>query len=303
MWFPYTEYLYVSFQRFKWPFYSRISSLEFKVSFQHPTSITAAYPTGMMVWGTFTYWRVIKYTLFGWKKNSIILVFISLGFYKCMMPIKEYFNRDNYLCLWFLHSGGIFSCSECFSLHLLQRLQWEWPCESWWWSQTLSLLLLSRLSRSPSLSSPLPRSLTPMPLDKLTGLEWKLCEDDDSFSSKVFFKSLFGLQSHWRLNEETLWFVAMTLNSLLCKVEGESFWHFSLTSFDGHISKSSFLSWGNIFVRINPYVLSMIIARIQNEMDNNEPATMAGTNMYNFKPTWNMKNIIKTMDKSLKVRY
>jgi len=47
----------------------------------------------------------------------------------------------------------------------------------------------------------------------------------------------------------------------------------------------------------------MIIARIQNEMDNNEPATMAGTNMYNFKPTWNMKNIIKTMDKSLKVRY
>ena len=60
---------------------------------------------------------------FSMKKNSIILVFISLGFYKCMMPIKEYFNRDNYLCLWFLHSGGIFSCSECFLLHLLQCLQ------------------------------------------------------------------------------------------------------------------------------------------------------------------------------------
>ena len=161
---------------------------------------------------------------------------------------------------------------------------WLWWCPlSFWGRRSVcshspgSVSPLSLLSVSPV--SPVSRSLAPIPLDKLTGEEWKLLEDETNFPSKPFLYSFVGLNSRPLL-------IIVTM-SLLKTFPGTADGSTSLCFPEGFISKS----WpvhndGNNFFLRCPYVLIIIIARIQNDIDNNVPATMAGTNMYSFSPTW-----------------
>ena len=151
-------------------------------------------------------------------------------------------------------------------------------CPWWCWGRVSSpgsVSPLARLSVSPV--SPVSRSsLAPMPLLRLTGLEWKLLEPSEvnRFPSKPFLLWCFvGLNSRSLLNMVSI----SLLKIFSCALDSSA----SLCFPEGFISKSCACvhNEGNNFFLRYPYVLIIIIARIQKDIDNNVPATMAGTNM------------------------